>query len=295
MFAKLRLSQIRILATLLEFCGRTSVGKSAILRVRANRPASAAFNFLVGYRRTFPTFAEAEKYAAGFLHLGHEHPDNIAHHTWQATRLRESDYPLLFYLSPIADGLRRVFDLGGNVGNLFYTLQQELTFPETLQWEVYDLPMMREAGKELARSKNERRIRFTDDLSGASGCDLFIASGCLHYFERPLAETLSSLIAPPTHLIINRTPCTRDNGPAGEDLITAQDNDTYIVACKMHSPTKLVGSLRVLGYSLRARWRVYERHLWIPLYPDLSCEYYSGFYFVKDLPPSGTEQSLRAS
>jgi len=34
--------------------------------------------------------------------------------------------------------MRNVFDLGGNVGNLFYSYQSKLSFPATLTWTVYD-------------------------------------------------------------------------------------------------------------------------------------------------------------
>src|SRR6516162_3322356 len=146
MLAALRLFQIRLSAKLLEFWGRTASGRAAITALRGNRYLDKYLRFVVGYRRTFGSFAEAEKYAARFARVlvGHEHPDNIAYHSGLAdSRLRESDYPVLFYLAPLANDLRRVFDLGGNVGNLFYALQTELRFPEPLEWLVYDLPMMR--------------------------------------------------------------------------------------------------------------------------------------------------------
>ena len=287
MLAAMRLFQIRLFAKLLELWGRTAPGCAAIRRLRGNRYANLFLRFLVGYRRTFGSFAEAERYVARFARVlvGHEHPDNIAYHSGLAdSRLRESDYPVLFYLAPLAPDLRRVLDLGGNVGNLFYALQTELRFPEPLEWLVYDLPMMRSSGAELARKRNEPRLQFTEELTRASGCDLLIASGCLHYFERPLAEMLATLEAPPRRLLTNRTPCLREEAGGSEDLITVQDNDTYIVPSKVHNVRKLVESLAAAGYTLRASWPVYERHLWIPLYPDLSSKHYRGFYFVRRDP-----------
>jgi putative methyltransferase (TIGR04325 family) len=235
----------------------------------------------VGYRRVFPSFAAASRYAGHFQNVGHEHADNIAHHTGEATHLRESDYPVLFHIAPFASKLKRVFDLGGSVGNLFYSLQGELCFPGDLVWEVYDLPMMRAKGRQLSVEKHEQRIRFTDQLSAASGADLFIASGSLHYFERPLAEILASLESLPDRVLINRTPCTRTTRAQDDDIVTVQDNGSYVVPSKIHDAAKLVRSMESLGYTLRAHWPVYERHLWIPMYPDLSSTHYCGFYFVK--------------
>ena len=67
MLAALRLFQIRLLAKLLELWGRTPSGRAAIPKLRSNRYADMLLLFLVGYRRTFGSFAEAEKYAARFV------------------------------------------------------------------------------------------------------------------------------------------------------------------------------------------------------------------------------------
>jgi putative methyltransferase (TIGR04325 family) len=287
-----RLTQIRVLSKSLEILGCTSAGCAAILWLRRHRLSRLLLRFLVGYRRTFATFAEAEKYASRFGPVGHEHPDNVAYHSAQANVLRESDYPLLFHLAPLAPCLRKVFDLGGNVGNLFYALQAELVFPGNLCWLVLDLPLMRSAGESMARAHEEVRIRFTDSFAGASGADLFLACGCLHYFEQPIDKMLSSLDDPPRRVIINKTPCTRKDSPTLEDLITVQDNHTYLVPCKIHNSTRLVESMRDIGYSLRATWHVYESHLRIPLHPDFSSDRYSGFYFLKPSPRISERSSL---
>jgi putative methyltransferase (TIGR04325 family) len=99
------------------------------------------------------------------------------------------------------------------------------------------------------------------------GCDVLIASGSLHYFEQPQAEMLATLEVRPRHLLINRTPCTREDAGATEDLITVQDNDSYMVPSKVHNVRKLVRSLEAAGHTLRASWPVYERHLWIRCIP----------------------------
>jgi putative methyltransferase (TIGR04325 family) len=200
--------------------------------IRHHRYLDRLLTRLVGYRRTFPTFQQAEVYASHFQFVGHQHPDNIAHHSAEANQLRESDYPALFHLAPVAAELRRVFDLGGSVGNLFYSLSRELKFSHDLDWVVYDLPPMRKAGSSLAEARHEYRLRFTDTLAAASGSDLFLASGCLHYFEKPLEEILASLEELARRVLINRTPCARRAGADDEDVITIQDN--YSLLCSEH-------------------------------------------------------------
>lgn len=228
----------------------------------------------LGFRRVFPSFAEARACAWKYIPSGHEHPDEIQFHTSISDTVRESDYPVLFYLAPLVPALRSVFDLGGNVGNLFYSYQSKLGFPASLTWIVYDLPVKKPLGEKLAAERAEPRIRFTTTLAEASGCDVFIASGSLHYFDEPLHEILRSLERLPAHVFANRMPCS-----SGSDVITVQDNSSYLVPCKLHSRSTLVTGMQTLGYELQSEWPVHERRLSVPTHPDLNTQIYSGFYF----------------
>ena len=275
-FRKLRVLQIRTLASSMSLLGRSSSGRSLILFIRSSPILRRFADFFLGYRRTFLTFADAQASASRYIPAGHEHPDEMRFHTAMSDTARESDYPVLFCLSDAKEGLRRVFDLGGNVGNLFYCYQQHLKFSDDLVWMVYDLPSKKSIGEKLAAQKNEHRIRYVNAISAASGADLFIASGSLHYFEEPLNQMLGHLDELPQRVVVNRTPCSE-----GEDIITVQDNRSYLCPCKLPSRTKLIAGMQELGYELRISWPIHERKLWVPLYPDWSRSYYSGFYFVK--------------
>jgi putative methyltransferase (TIGR04325 family) len=274
---RLRIFQIRTLASFLNFLGNRSIGRHFITRLRSNRATRAPLDACLGFRRVFPSFAAAQASASNYIHAGHEHPDEIRFHTSIAETVRESDYPVLFYLAPLAPELRHVFDLGGNVGNLFYSYQTKIDFPPMLLWTVYDLPIKKPLGEKLASERAETRIRFADTLAEASGSDIFIASGSLHYFEKPLHEILRSLERPPKHVFVNRTPFS-----IGPDLITVQDNRSYLVPCKLHSRTTLITGMQALGYKLWSEWPVHERRLPVPTHPDLCTRTYSGFYFQRN-------------
>ena len=269
-----RMRQIRLFAKVLSVLGNTSLGAAALARARENPLLRPLLEALLGYRRTFATFSDAERCAASYIPIGHEHPDEIEAHTQLADIVRESDYPVLFFLTPTGPKIRTVFDLGGNVGNLFYVYSRYINFPGDLKWLVYDLPMKKSAGEQLAAERGENRIHFVDALAAASGADLFIASGSLHYFDSSLDQMIKGLEKPPRQVIVNRSPVSR-----GADLISVQDNGPYLVPCKIHSRQKLVDGMQALGYRLSASWPIYERSLWVPLYPDLSSHHYSGFLF----------------
>jgi putative methyltransferase (TIGR04325 family) len=273
---RLRIVQIRALTSLLNFLGGRSAGLNFIARLRSNRITESLLNASLGFRRVFPSFAAAQACASRYIQSGHEHPDEIRYHTSISDIVRESDYPLLFHLAPLAPELRQVFDHGGNVGNLFYAYQTQLRFPPTLLWTVYDLPIKKPLGEKLAAERGETRIRFANTLAEASGSDVFIASGSLHYFEQPLHEILHTLESLPNHVFVNRSPCS-----AGADLITVQDNRSYLVPCKLHSRANLISGMQALGYELQSEWPVHELRLLVPTHPDLCSRTYSGFYFRK--------------
>jgi putative methyltransferase (TIGR04325 family) len=271
---RLRIFQIRALTSFLNSLGNRSFGRHFISLLRSNRPLRATLDLCLGFRRVFPSFAAAQACASKYIQAGHEHPDEIRFHTSISDTVRESDYAILFHLALLAPELRHVFDFGGNVGNLFYSYQSKIDFRRTLRWTVYDLPIKKALGEKLASERGESRIRFADTVGEAAGCDVFIASGSLHYFEEPLHEILRSLEHLPKHVFVNRTPCS-----IGQDLIIVQDNRSYLAPCKLHSRTTLIAGMQTLGYELRSEWPVYERRLLVPTHPEISSRTYSGFYF----------------
>lgn len=273
--SRVRLQQIRATAALFTALSHRPETRSLFSALRGHSWLKRRLDSLLGFRTTFSSFAEAQAVAARYVPFGHEHPDEVTFHSAIADVIRESDYPVLFLLAPVAAELGRVFDLGGSVGNIFYAYRNHLAFTPAMEWLVYDLPFVRPIGERLAEKRGEPRIHFVNSIDEASGADLFLASGSLHYFERPLHEMLGSLGQLPRRVIINRTPISR-----GPDVITIQDNQSFLVPCKLHSRSTLISGMRSLGYRLNSEWPVHERKLLLPLDPQLSARTYSGLYFM---------------
>src|SRR5262249_19326314 len=208
-----------------------------------------------------------------YIPQGHDHAAHNQIHACFSESIRESDYPVLYYLAPLASKLTSVFDLGGSIGNLFYPYDKELRFSPDLRWIVHDLPYKRQPALEFAQSKGEHRITFTEDFLDASGVDLFIVSGALHFFEQRLSIMLQRLDRPPKIVIVNRTPFAKTG-----NVVTVHDGGDFIVACKLHDIGGFVAGMTDLGYELKAQWRVHQRVQQSPLYPELNATYL-GFYF----------------
>jgi putative methyltransferase (TIGR04325 family) len=274
---KARIFGARALSRLVTvFCDHAPIRK-AIVWIRSKPLIRRICEFLFGSQRTFNDLREAAEFAARYKTKGHLDNNVIVKHTNFADQVRESDYPALFFLAPNVSAFRHVFDFGGNVGNLFYAYQRHLKFSQDLVWTVLDLPEVRVYGETLAKSKKEHRIRFANSFQDASGADLLIVSGSMHYFERPIPEMLRELNEKPRSVLINRTPCS-----TGDDLITIQYSFPVVVPCKLHSRKKLIDGMIKLGYNLRAEWAIHELSIWMPLYPDWCNGHYSGFFFERE-------------
>jgi putative methyltransferase (TIGR04325 family) len=253
--------------------GRTRWGRRLVSRARDGVLTGRLLRWLIAFHGTFSSIESARSCAARYVPASHEHPKQMTLHAKFAEVTRESDYPVLFFLSPIVSELRTVFDLGGSIGNLFFQLDRYLNFSDHLVWTVHDIPVKRDAMNEFASKKGEKRLSFSDDFSSASGVDLFIVAGAIHFFEPKLAELLGQLERLPKHVILNRSPFSN-----GDDIVMVHDGGLWVNPCKLHSVEKLCSGMRDLGYELVASWPVNERIVHIPLIPEYN-ETYFGFYF----------------
>jgi putative methyltransferase (TIGR04325 family) len=306
-----RLWQIRRSASLFSLLNRVEATARILQAVRSVPLAPLILRKLMGYRFAFGSLSEARAIAARYSKVG-DHSlaharDHLSvpvvvspsdhkawrHWTLEAASLshsavaRSSDYAALFHLGRLAPSLSSVFDLGGNIGNLFYGFAKYLDFRPDLRWTVYELPEVLEIGQTLALERGENRLRFTRDLSEASGSDVFIASGSLHYFEQSLPEMIGSLQDSPKHVIVNRTPVT-----SSKPVATVQDGGDSLIGCQLIQREELMNHMCRLGYLLADSWTVPELSIEIPFYPEYSVRSYSGLYFRLD---RGQRPSLSGS
>ena len=242
-FGRARLAQMRAFARFLEVVSRLSSGRWLICLARDAPLIGMVLRWLLGFHGAFASLEEAAAYAARYVPDSHEHPEEHDFQVATAKMVRESDYPMLFFLAQIKSELRSVFDLGGGIGRLFFVLDRHLRFSDELVWTIHDLPFRKQSALAFASSKNENRIVFADEFSAASGTDLLIAVGALHYFEPTLADLISTLDSLPRHVIVNRSPCSNQM-----DIVTVQDCGNRVVPCKLHSITKLISEMERLGY-----------------------------------------------
>jgi len=255
-----RLSNIRFCRSLVGWAHRTPIARQAV-------------RFAIGFRGPFATLAEAMAAIRGLEGSGHSNPNYRDVHLALAEKTQPSDYPALFHVRSVLPQIRRVFDVGGSIGNVFYCYARYLDFPTDLTWTVHDLPQALRMGEELARVRDEGRLRFAEQLAEADGTDLLLATGSLHYFDRPLPELIAGFVTRPRYILINRTPLT--DGPT---CATVQDGGAWLLACMLYNRDQLVQGLEALDYEIIDSWQVPEASVIIPGYPEQSAPAYSGLF-----------------
>ncbi len=211
---------------------------------------------------TLPTTYDVE--ASGRMYRSHL--DNI----------RESDYPVLYWLSRLLSaGGRQVFDLGGHIGLSYYGFRRYLDYPRDLRWRVHDVPAVVSAGRDWAVTHDpESRLAFTDSRHDTDGADIFFTSGALQYLDYTLPELLQQLEKRPTHVLINTVPMHPSRG-----YFTLQNIGFAICPYRIAAVPEFIAGMEALGYNLIDLWQSFERHLEVPFAPQCDIDCYHGFYF----------------
>lgn len=272
------LNQIRLTARCVRALSRIGAGRYLLRTLQTLPVTRAAYAACMSYQRPFKTLQEAEHAAAKYASGAHQHPSNRELLLKMSRSARPSDYAALFHIQPILPEIHNIFDLGGNVGNLFYCYSSYLEGLSKVSWRVFDLPVNIAAGEALAQERGAHQLSFTREWMDASGADLLISSGSLHYFQQTLPQMVSELPLKPTHILINRSPLT-DGAP----LATVQDNGAYRTACMIYNRGQLIDDFVQLGYVVDDEWKAAELSLEIPGYPECGVDAYSGmFLHLKD-------------
>ena len=270
----LRIRQIRYCSRCATNWAQTRFGRS-LLRIVRSVPGMVSV--MAGYRQPRASLLEAAAAVRQFDSGGHTNLNNANLHQQFMDAARPSDYAAFFHLLPICKRINLVFDLGGNVGNLYYCYTKYLEFGPALNWVVQDLAEIITRGGEIATARSDKRIVFTSSFKDAEGADLFIASGSLHYFEVPLPEMISALTQKPRYVLINRTPMTDK-----KSFATVQDASSFRVPCVVYNREAFITQFEEIGYQLRDRWEAAELSLDIPFYPELSVSDYTGMFFERN-------------
>ncbi len=164
-----------------------------------------------------------------------------------------ADYPVVMWLGKLLPETGNVIDAGGHLGTKYLAFQPLLDL-NTVDWTVYDLPSIVQAGRGFQQSgKLPAALRFEDDLAAVPECDLVLASGLLQYLDVPLAQMLNSMPRRPRFLLLNKV-ALRD----GPSLVTLEQIGSARVPYQIRNRVEFLAELEALGYVLRDEWEISE-------------------------------------
>lgn len=199
--------------------------------------------------------------------------------------IRVSDYPLVYWLGRLlAEGQRRIFDLGGHIGVSYYGFRHYLDYPPDLAWTVHDVPAVMAAGRKWAAEHDPQgKLAFAGSPDAADGQDILLSTGALQYLDYTLPELLQRLRAKPRHVLVNLTPMH-----PSRSFFTLQNLSIAICPYRIMSVPEFTSGMEALGYRMLDHWQSFERSLHVPFEPECEVDSYHGFHFRLDAAQSRT-------
>ncbi len=248
-----------------------------LVRLQQTSSGKRFLNRVTFPRGVYDSFEEAAAAAAKTGKPGHENPGNAETHWNLASALLISDYPVLYWMNQAGSDLR-VLDYGGNVGNLYYAYRKHLKVAQ-LDWTVWDLPMMIEAGRSIAQEKNTpSELRFGVSSDPFPNVNFALLCGSYHYWEGTASDFVARFPAPPKHILINRSPMV--DGEV-KDHATVQFSQYCALPCTIRNKRDLAAAFESAGYRLVDSWLCPEYSVKKSLFPRQSLDHCSGLYFQR--------------
>lgn len=237
-------------------------------RLRSLSPVPCRFSG--AYRSHDAALAAARRHGlAGYDHM------EVAEVAFEPMcRIAPWDYPVLFWLRRLQGEVESLVDAGGHMGTKYRAFRDALPISETLQWTVYDLPAIVEAGRRRASADGLHGLRFVDRLEEAGAPDLFLGSGLLQYLDTPLPALIDRLPAPPSHLLLNKVALRK-----GPTVVTLECIGRARVPYQIRNEAAFMASVEALGYQLVDRWTIPSLAHVIDTHPELGASESAGFYF----------------
>jgi putative methyltransferase (TIGR04325 family) len=265
--------QSRLPKAILEWAGERVPLARMLYEREYERRFAQIVPFARRFRGVYTTFSEAIAAAPQGKPVGYDNP-KAATFMAPSGPLWLSDYPVLFWLEKALAECPTLLDVGGYVGISYYSFRRHLCYPHDLQWLIYDVPAVTEAGTEIAQREDSRGLAFTAQLDSGIQAHTVLACGSMQFIEQPFDELLLRLASLPRHLIINKTPLTD-----GLEFVTLQDLGPAVCPYRISNRTKFVESIEKLGYRLVDSWANVEFSCRIPFHSGRSVTSYTGLYF----------------
>lgn len=228
------------------------------------------------FRGVYNTVEEARRDIPASFLVGF---DNPAGSTFMGSRcaLRESDYPILFWLGRLLKPNSSLLDFGGYLGVSFFAYERYLAYPPGLRWIVYDVDAVVEAGRKIAEREGRAELTFLSNLNGLPAPDILLAAGSIHFLDQPFTSYLAQLSELPRIILINKLPLWE-----GEPFVTLHNMGPAMSTYQIFNRPQFIKSITDLGYELKDSWENADFGCYIPFHPEHAVHAYSGLLFQRN-------------
>lgn len=175
------------------------------------------------------------------------------------------DYPVVYWLAQLLPPNGTLIDAGGHMGTKYRAFSPYLNIAE-LDWLVYDVPAVIQAGKARAVADKLHNLRFVSSLTKEPSPDVFLGSGLLQYADLSLTELLSQTDSLPKNVILNKVPLR--NGPA---VFTLENFHSGWVPYQIRNRSQFLLELQSLGYVIVDQWNIPSLTHQIATHPEVGC------------------------
>ena len=227
------------------------------------------------FRGIYTSYQDALNHSPDTKVIGYDNKVAAGMYKDRIGKINTYDYPVLFWLEKILhDDNSNLFDFGGHIGLSYYSFVQYLSI-KSINWKVYDLEEVVNAGIEFAKNHDESHgLSFTRHLSDAESYNIFLASGSLQYIEGNLSDVLSELSKLPKYIIVNMLPAYDGTG-----FYTVQNIGVAYCPYQVFNNDSFINSILDKGYMLLDEWRNDDKSCYIAFEEEHSLDHYKGYIF----------------
>jgi len=201
-------------------------------------------------------------------------------------RIFAYDYPVIWWLSSaFRDGAQSILDIGGSVGVHYYAYLPFIDMPQTLSWNIVEVPSVVAMGRSLAAARKAPALAFSSNLTESLSrvhADVLISAGALQYTENDgPANLIERMAQRPSRVLFNKLPLYD-----GEDFVTTQNLGSGCFApVRIFNRRSFINAIEAQGYVLKDEWSVHERTLYLPGSPERSFPHFTGLCFCDEDRP----------
>ncbi|MEZ5856471.1 MAG: TIGR04325 family methyltransferase [Hyphomicrobiaceae bacterium] len=228
----------------------------------------------LGFRGAYATYDAAMAAVPRDTLAGYNHED-IADISFDVMcKIAPWDYPVLYWLDRLLRGEGgRLLDAGGHMGTKYRAFSNYLDLGPSVDWIIYDLPAIVQAGRRRAENDNLESLIFTDQLDDVGRIDILLASGLLQYLDIPFSQLVGQLAVRPQHILINKL-AVRD----GATVVTLENFGRALVPYQIRSQMAFFEEIDQLGYRIVDTWDIPSLSHTITTHPELGASRSMGLY-----------------